>query len=210
MLDRNSFMETLRAVAEVCRTSLDPLSKEEILKYFEGMELTEDQVEMIYQYLQLSPEQQTGEPETEEEEETVTPETDNENESEETVSYFQMYLDDLEQIEEMSEEEMQKAYEKLLAGDTSVIGKISESWLRSIAQLAVPYAEQGANLEDVIQEGNMGLLLKLTELAGTGDTACVDEILEGAVVNAMIAYTDENLESQVAEMVIKEQEKKDD
>lgn len=210
MLDRNSFMETLRAVAEVCRTSLDPLSKEEILKYFEGMELTEDQVEMIYQYLQLSPEQQTGEPETEEEEETVTPETDKENESEETVSYFQMYLDDLEQIEEMSEEEMQKAYEKLLAGDTSVIGKISESWLRSIAQLAVPYAEQGANLEDVIQEGNMGLLLKLTELAGTGDTACVDEILEGAVVNAMIAYTDENLESQVAEMVIKEQEKKDD
>ena len=210
MLDRNNFMETLRAVAEVCRTSLDPLSKEEILKYFEGMELTEDQVEMIYQYLQLSPEQQTGEPETEEEEETVTPETDNENESEETVSYFQMYLDDLEQIEEMSEEEMQKAYEKLLAGDTSVIGKISESWLRSIAQLAVPYAEQGANLEDVIQEGNMGLLLKLTELAGTGDTACVDEILEGAVVNAMIAYTDENLESQVAEMVIKEQEKKDD
>lgn len=210
MLDRNNFMETLRAVAEVCRTSLDPLSKEEILKYFEGMELTEDQVEMIYQYLQLSPEQQTGEPETEEEEETVTPETDNENESEETVSYFQMYLDDLEQIEEMSEEEMQKAYEKLLAGDTSVIGKISESWLRSIAQLAVPYAEQGANLEDVIQEGNMGLLLKLTELAGTGDTACVDEILEGAVVNAMIAYTDENLESQVAEMVIKEQEKKND
>lgn len=210
MLDRNNFMETLRAVAEVCRTSLDPLSKEEILKYFEGMELTEDQVEMIYQYLQLSPEQQTGEPETEEEEETVTQETDNENESEETVSYFQMYLDDLEQIEEMSEEEMQKAYEKLLAGDTSVIGKISESWLRSIAQLAVPYAEQGANLEDVIQEGNMGLLLKLTELAGTGDTACVDEILEGAVVNAMIAYTDENLESQVAEMVIKEQEKKND
>lgn len=208
MLDRNSFMETLRAVAEVCRTSLDPLSKEEILKYFEGMELTEDQVEMIYQYLQLSPEQQTGEPEAEEEEEIVTPEADTEEEK--TVSYFQMYLDDLEQIEEMSEKEMQKAYEKLLAGDTSVIGKISESWLRSIAQLAVPYAEQGANLEDVIQEGNMGLLLKLTELAGTGDTACVDEILEGAVVNAMIAYTDENLESQVAEMVIKEQEKKND
>ena len=39
MLDRNTFMETLRAVAEVCRTSTDPLSKEEILNYFEGMEL---------------------------------------------------------------------------------------------------------------------------------------------------------------------------
>lgn len=206
MLDRTTFMETLRAVAEVCRTSLDPLSKEEILHYFEGMELNEDQVEMIYQYLQLSPEEQTGEPEQEEEEETVQPE-ETEEEEEENI-YFQMYLNDLEQIEEMSDEEMQEAYAKLLSGDASVIGKISESWLRSIAQLAIPYAEQGANLEDVIQEGNMGLLLKLTELTGAGEMACLNEILEGAVTNAMIAYTEENLENQVADMVVKEQEKK--
>ena len=38
MLDRNTFMETLRSVAEIRRTSTDPLSKDEILKYFEGME----------------------------------------------------------------------------------------------------------------------------------------------------------------------------
>ena len=63
MLDRNSFMETLRAVAELCRTSTEPLSKEEILKHFDDIELTEEQVEMIYQYLQLPPEAQTGEPE---------------------------------------------------------------------------------------------------------------------------------------------------
>ena len=43
MLDRTAFMETLRAVAEVCRTSAEPLPKEEILKYFEDMELTEEQ-----------------------------------------------------------------------------------------------------------------------------------------------------------------------
>ena len=47
MLDRNAFMETLRSVAELGRTSTEPLSKEEILKYFEGMELTEEHVEMI-------------------------------------------------------------------------------------------------------------------------------------------------------------------
>ena len=94
MLDRNTFMETLRAVAEVCRTSTDPLSKNEILNYFEGMELSEEQVEMVYQYLQLPPEVQTGEPETEEEEEqpVVEPEEEEEN------IYFQMYLDDLESL----------------------------------------------------------------------------------------------------------------
>ena len=205
MLDRNTFMETLRAVAEVCRTSTDPLSKEEILNYFEGMELTEEHVEMIYQYLQLPPEVQTGEPEPEEEEAQIV-----EEEPEEENIYFKMYLDDLEQIEEMSDDEMQKAYEKLLAGDADVIGTICESWLGSIAQMAIPYAAQGANLQDVIQEGNMGLLLKLSELVGAGDVPGVNAILEGAVSAAMIAYTEENLEDQVADLLRKEQEKKSD
>jgi RNA polymerase primary sigma factor len=205
MLDRNTFMETLRAVAEVCRTSTDPLSKEEILNYFEGMKLTEEHVEMIYQYLQLPPEVQTGEPEPEEEEAQIV-----EEEPEEENIYFKMYLDDLEQIEEMSDDEMQKAYEKLLAGDADVIGTICESWLGSIAQMAIPYAAQGANLQDVIQEGNMGLLLKLSELVGAGDVPGVNAILEGAVSAAMIAYTEENLEDQVADLLRKEQEKKND
>lgn len=205
MLDRNTFMETLRAVAEICRTSVPPLSKEEILKYFEGMELTEEHTEMIYQYLQLPPELQTGEPETEEEEEEAPVQ---ESEDEEETGYFQAYLEELEQIEELSEEEMQKCYEKLLAGDGSVIGAISESWLRTIARLAIPYGEQGANLEDVIQEGNMGLLIKLTELTGAGEIPAMDEVLEGAVSAAMIAFTEENLEDQVAQMLVKEQEKK--
>ena len=205
MLDRNAFMETLRAVAEVCRTSTDPLSKEEILNYFEGMELSEEHVEMIYQYLQLPPEVQTGEPETEEEEPQIV-----EEESEEENVYFQMYLDDLEQIEEMSDDEMQEAYAKLLAGDAGVVGTICESWLGSIAEMAIPYAAQGANLQDVIQEGNMGLLLKLSELVGAGEVPEVDAILEGAVIAAMTAYTEENMEAQVADMVMKEQEKKND
>ena len=206
MLDRNAFMETLRAVAEVTRTAQGGLSKEEILKYFEGMELTEEHVEMIYQYLQLPPEVQTGEPETEEEEEPVIVE----EESQEENVYFQMYLDDLAQIDEMSEDEMQEAYKKLLAGDAAVVGEICESWLGTIAQMAIPYAEQGAILEDVIQEGNMGLLIKLSELAGAGEVPGIDAILEGAVSAAMIAYTEENMEASVANMIVKEQEKKND
>ncbi len=205
MLDRTAFMETLRAVAEICRTSAAPLPKEEVLKYFEDMELTEEQTEMIYQYLLLPPEARTAEPEVEEEEQE--PQQAEEN-TEEENHYFQMYLDDLERIEEMSEKEMQESYAKLLAGDTTVIGAISESWLRTVAQLAIPYGEQGANLEDVIQEGNMGLLLKLSELAGAGEVPAMNEVLEGAVTAAMIAYTEKNLESQVADMVVKEQERK--
>lgn len=189
MLDRNAFMETLRAVAEVTRTAQNGLSKEEILKYFEGMELTEEHKEMIYQYMLLPPEVQTAEPEAEPEEEVKPVET------EEGPDYFQMYLNEVKDIEELSEEEMDAAYSKLLAGDTSVIGAISESWLSTIAELAMPYAEQGISVQDVIQEGNMGLLLKLSELVGAGEISGIGAILEGAVTSAMMAYALEEKEN---------------
>lgn len=185
MLDRNAFMETLRSVAEIRRASLEPLTREEILNYFSEMELTDEQIELIYEYMQLSPEEQTAEPQPEEEEpevEVQVPETEEED------SYFQMYLEELSRIEEMSSEQMEKAYRKLLAGDGSVIGRIAESWLTVVAQLAVPYAERGVNLEDVIQEGNMGLLIKLSELQGAGEIPSVSDILQGSVIAAMEEY----------------------
>jgi len=52
MLDRNKFMETLRSVSEIARVSQKPLSKEEIENYFSHMELTKEQKEMVFQYLQ--------------------------------------------------------------------------------------------------------------------------------------------------------------
>lgn len=204
MLDRTAFMETLRSVAEIRKTSAEPLSKEEILKYFDDMELTEEQTELIYQYMLLPPELQTAEPEQGEEEQQPIPEDTQEEEN----PYFRMYLDDLAAIEELTEEELSAAYQKLLDGDTSVIGVICESWLQSIAGMAISYAEQGANLEDVIQEGSMGLLIKLSELAGAKNVPDIVGILEEAAATAMAAYTEETMEGQVADMLVKEQGKK--
>ena len=205
MVEQSEFLETLRAVAELRRTSAEPLPKEELLKYFDDMELTEEQTEMVYQYLLLPPEVQTAEPEPEEEPEQTA--EDMEDGEEENIS-FRMYLDELAGLEELSDEELEEAYAKLLGGDASVIGKISESWLRSIAELASVYAAEGANLEDVIQEGNMALLIKLSGLAGAGEAENITDMLSEAVKEAMNAFAEENMESYVADMVVKEQEKK--
>lgn len=209
MLKQNDFLETLRSVAELRRTSAEPLPKEELLKYFDGMELSAEQKEMVYQYLLLPPEVQTAEPEQEEEPEQ--PEVTAADEEEENI-YFRMYLDDLEKIEELSEAELVERYEKLLSGDASVIQAISENWLKDIANMAVTYAAQGANIEDVIQEGNMGLLIRLSELVGNGGGIDVEKELEQAVTEAMEAFAEENEETQVSEMLVrmKEGEKNND
>ena len=111
-------------------------------------------------------------------------------------------------IDKLSEDELEKAYDKLLSGDSAMIGVISETWLRTIAEMAIPFAEQGANIEDVIQEGNMGLLLKLSEFVGAGNIPAINDVLAGAVNAAMQAYAEEITETQVAGMLLKEQEKK--
>ena len=47
MLDQNIFTETIREVSEIMKTSEEGLSREEILKYFDSMELNETQQNML-------------------------------------------------------------------------------------------------------------------------------------------------------------------
>ena len=73
MVDQNTFTETIREVAEIIRTSAEPMSREEILGYFKDMELNTEQENMVLEFLLTSHDEQEEE-ETEETEETEEPE----------------------------------------------------------------------------------------------------------------------------------------
>ena len=51
MKDRNLFMETLREVKEIVRTSERPLTRDEIMVYFKDIKLSDEQEKMIIEYL---------------------------------------------------------------------------------------------------------------------------------------------------------------
>ena len=51
MVDQNTFTETIREVAEIIRTSAEPMSREEILGYFKDMELNTEQENMVLEFL---------------------------------------------------------------------------------------------------------------------------------------------------------------
>ncbi len=75
MIDKNLFLETLHEVAEIAATSGEKIKPEEVHKYFEGMELSEEQEKMVSDYLNLPPEAKQT-PETEQEEKEEEPETE--------------------------------------------------------------------------------------------------------------------------------------
>ena len=98
---------------------------------------------------------------------------------------FQMYLEEISSLPVYSETKIEEMYQKLLAGDESVIHTISDSWMIKVLELAKKLAVSSEGFEDVIQEGNMALFLKLTELCGSQEKTDVEAELQNAVEEAM-------------------------
>ena len=209
MLDQSVFTETIHEVAEIIHTSATPLSKEEILSYFKEMELNEQQENMVLEFL-LTPheeedaeEEEAEETEAEEAQETaewqdttdasVFMQSDSDKKEAETKKadclpeskMFQMYLEEISSLPVYSETKIEEMYQKLLAGDESVIHTISDSWMIKVLELAKKLAVSSEGFEDVIQEGNMALFLKLTELCGSQEKTDVEAELQNAVEEAM-------------------------
>ena len=216
------FMETLRVVAEIVRTTAEPMGKEEIAPYFADMNLSEEQKEMVYQYL-MTPHTDEQEADSEENEEGKEEENENRNSSEIETDHsseegeesdfpatdlFQMYLDELEEVKQLDDEEEKELYEKLAAGDESVISPLAESWLIRILELAQEQVMNDDHLEDVIQEGNMSVFLTLSSLCGEGKKENYEEIISNAALEAMNSYLVEELSDEMAMNSKKKEESK--
>lgn len=201
MLDQNTFTETIRAVKEIIRTSAQPMTREEILSYFKDMELNAQQEDMVFEFLskpqedELPPEEEaaaaaeseeTAEPDTEEAESKA--QKDQPQTGTDVISnspMFQMYLDELKEIPEYTSGQQEEMYRKLLAGDETMVHAISNAWLRNVLEIAKKLAVSPDGFEDIVQEGNMALFLRLSELCGSHEKTDVEEELLVAVEEAM-------------------------
>lgn len=196
MVDQNTFTETIREVAEIIRTSAEPMSREEILGYFKDMELNTEQENMVLEFL-LTPHEEPEEEEAEEskvdeaaEEEAEDAQSGKNDEPEDVLPdspMFQMYLEELKNLPEYSEKEQIAMYQALLAGDESMVRKISDGWMKNVLTMAKNLALSSEGFEDVVQEGNMALFLKLSDLCGSKEKCDVEEELERAIEEAMKA-----------------------
>lgn len=181
MIDQQAFMETLQSVAEIMRTAETPMTEEEILDYFKDMELSDAQKNMVMDYLNNVENQA-------EEETTDGGQTESESDIPAESKVYQMYLEDLAGIPEYNEEERITFYKALLAGDEKAIEPISMFSLRNVLKIADKYIEPKLLVEDLVQEGNVALFLKLSELCGCGQSYDVEQELENAIEQAIVAY----------------------
>lgn len=210
MVDKITFMETLHSVQELIQTNAEPMTKEVIQEYFKEMDLSKEQQEMVYQYLlksQKEPVVNILELGNEEDDELSIssgkfscasqkiPSGTSQN-SPITVSqfehskHFQRYLREIKEIPILSEEQKFVLYKRLLLGEREVIEEISRQWLGKIIEIAKTYVSDKLLLEDLVQEGNIGLLLGIEQILGNSN-------------NSNIKFDISNLESKL-EIYIKE------
>ena len=199
MIDKNLFLETLHEVAEIAATSSEKIKPEEVHRYLEGMELSEEQEKMVYEYLNLPPEAKAArQPECDKAAEEEEPEVETievysdtdsasgiqigadrgskdtiEEEEEDALQpkdveqlsdsvYYKMYLNDVRERGEADEAKMLELYTAVLQGDQSVVNAIVDGWLMRVIHMAGMYDDVPVNMEDLIQEGMIGLFKAVT------------------------------------------------
>lgn len=185
MTDQNTFMELIKSVAEIIKTSEEPMSEEEILGYFSDMDLDDQQKKIIMEYL-LNPPEETAEEENGQEE---MAESSEENSGQSAI--LKMYLDELSCLPGYSREEEHEMYKALLQGEESVQQPISDSWLKRVITIAEKYIEPKINVEDLIQEGNMALFVTLKNLCGSREPVDVESVLEESIEKGIMTYASE-------------------
>ncbi|MFG6384783.1 MAG: hypothetical protein K1V96_11065 [Lachnospiraceae bacterium] len=195
MIDKITFMETLHSVQEIIQTNAEPITKEVIQEYFKEMDLSKEQQEMIYQYLLKSQEEPVvdilelgGEEDDEISTSSGKFSYDSSSISQKipsgisqdnhtTVSqfehskHFQRYLREIKEIPILSEEQKFVLYKRLLLGEREVMEEISRQWLGKIIEIAKTYVSDKLLLEDLVQEGNIGLLLGIEQILGNSNNS---------------------------------------
>ena len=73
-------------------------------------------------------------------------------------SIFNKYLDEIGKEALLSDQEERELSEKILQGDQRALSKLVEANLRFVVTIARQYRGQGVEMEDLVSEGNMGLM----------------------------------------------------
>ena len=84
-------------------------------------------------------------------------------ESEEELTFIRMYMSDLEMIEPAQPGEVDKLLKELSNGSTDIVNRLVECHLSIVADIAKSYRGKGVTFGDLIQEGNIALMVAISD-----------------------------------------------
>ena len=169
---KTMFNEALAKLVSYATAHDNLITMEDVKSFFNGLIDDDSQYKLIYDYLSINKIEIKG----------FTPSDDNifddshgmnaiseniakdENgQSQEETDFIKMYMDDMDALQTVSDVEQAALVNKLIAGDASASTPLVESKLKKVADIAKKYCGKGVTFGDLIQEGNLELMVAVSE-----------------------------------------------
>ncbi len=180
-MDREvQFASTLEEVRQKAKAQNNCISHAEVEEAFAPLSLSQEQMDMVYQYLR---QKKIGIGEPVDYEEYL---------QEEEKDYLASYLESLGAFGEVSKGEREAVTLSAMAGDADAVGRLTEIFLPEVVEIAKLYAGQGVYLEDLIGEGNVALSLGVTMLGALEHASEARGMLARMIMDAMEEYIADN------------------
>ncbi len=173
MENRAEFLNKLNELVKLAKGKGSTIEIDEVKHFFEKGTLTEEQFELVFDYLLAQKVVVKGYLKMSEE--TVEKEI---TYSEEEQAYLDEYLNDLRAFRTEAEGEKEQLFAKLLQGDGSAKNRLTELYLKEVVGAAKDLYTESVFIGDLIQEGNVGLILGLDMLtdAESGHAVIMEQI----------------------------------
>lgn len=188
------FNEALVSIVEYAQAKDNKLSPDEIKSHFKDFTLDEEQYKFIYDYLASNKIQIKGYEKESADSITVTDIEvfDDEisskvKESEQELFFIDMYMKELSSVLPAASGEIEQLIDRLCDGDKEALNRLTELHLHKVAEIAKQFRGSGVTFGDLIQEGNMGLMMALSEFEKTsgGFDVYIEDAIRTAIEDAI-------------------------
>ena len=154
MRDQNEFMRQMLELVDLAKTQESRITKEQVKDFCCDLDLTAPQLKLVYDFLEEHNIDVTGHSSKKHSGKAVSQEAGFEagdgqlQESDlntEDSKYLRIYRRELRELPDLSGEEKEQLYGRLLSGDASVQHKVIESFLKRVVTLAGKYKNRGGS-----------------------------------------------------------------
>lgn len=152
MSGQTEFLGKLEGLMNQAREQGSQITAEEVKAYFSEDALTEEQTELVFEYLMAQKVAVRGYVK-------MAPETDGADYTEEEKRYLEEYRRDLQAIRPADAKELRQLHRQAANGEEASRGRLVEVYLKEIVDLAEQMHRPDVFIGDLIQEGNLGLVL---------------------------------------------------
>lgn len=167
------FARILEEVKYTGRIQGGYISKDDVIHAFEDMDLNEDQLNMVFEYLKTN---QIG---------LDKPMNESEYLSDTEVDILAQYKEELSLNEPVGEGKKEALVMAAMNNDSSAYPELIGYYLPKVLEIAKLYANQGVFLEDLIGEGNLAVAEGVTMLGAMEKPSEADGMIIKLIMDAM-------------------------